>query len=360
MKEWIQEHIRLLSKREHGSKSWAELDFSINTNPLGPPASVMDFFHKSDQSWIHKYPVEQAYSLKEQIAKKLKVNQEQVVIGNGAAELFFLLPRVLRVNRGVIVHPTFSEYEASLQAANVPIKRIFYEIDGDRFIFPLERLKAILSKGDLLYICRPNNPTGQMVSLEEMVEVIRFVKDRQALLVVDESFIEFTNEPLGLIELFHEKASLILVRSLTKFYSIPGIRLGYAIGPSWLIHSMEMVRDPWTVNALAQQMGILLLDDISFIEETRTWVQQEREWFYQEMKQMDEYHIYPTSANFYLVRTTFSARVLEQALKKKRIAIRLAHSFPGLDDHFIRLAIKTREENLELLKELKQFVLSSS
>ncbi|KXG44330.1 pyridoxal phosphate-dependent aminotransferase [Tepidibacillus decaturensis] len=360
MKEWLQEHIPLLSKREHGSKSWAKLDFSINTNPLGPSALIMDFLQQSDRSWICKYPLEQAYLFKEQIAKKLKVNQEQVVIGNGAAELFFLLPRVLRVNQGIVVHPTFSEYEASLQAANVPIKRIFYEIDGDRFIFPLERLKAILSKGDLLYICRPNNPTGQMISLEEMVEVIQLVKDRQALLVVDESFIEFTSEPYGLIQLFQEDTPLILVRSLTKFYSIPGIRLGYAIGPSWLVHSMELIRDPWTVNALAQQVGIILLDDISFREETRAWIHQEQKWFYQEMKQIDGYHIYPTTTNFYLVHTSFSVDRLEQELKKKRIAIRLAHSFPGLDDHFIRLAIKTREENLELLKELKQFDISSS
>ncbi|WP_339061494.1 aminotransferase class I/II-fold pyridoxal phosphate-dependent enzyme [Tepidibacillus marianensis] len=264
------------------------------------------------------------------------------------------------MNRGIVVHPTFSEYEASLQAANVPIKRIFYEIDGDRFIFPLEKLKAILSKGDLLYICRPNNPTGQMVSLEEMVEVIQLVKDRQALLVVDESFIEFTSEPLGLIELFHEEAPLILVRSLTKFYTIPGIRLGYAIGPSWLIHSMELIRDPWTVNALAQQIGILLFEDRSFMDQTRTWIHQEREWFYQEMRLIDGYDIYPTTTNFHLVHTSFSADRLEQELKKKGIAIRMAHSFLGLDDHFIRLAIKTREENLELLKELKQFVLSSN
>lgn len=350
-------HLDNLKERVHGSSNWAKLDFSINTNPLGPPDSIIQLLQQSDLSWITKYPDVNAVLLKERLADELGILKEQIVVGNGAAELFFLLPRVLKVNRGIVIQPTFGEYEPSLLAANIPVKRLYYHLDQDRFTFPLSELNAVLQAGDLIYLCRPNNPTGQMVPLGEIHEILTLVEKRKAFLLVDESFIDFTDEPEGLLYYFRENKPIILVRSLTKFYTIPGIRLGYLIGSDWLINSIELARDPWSVNALSQKIGQLILDEILFYQKTREWINKERDWFYQQMKEFATFNIYPSSANYHLIRSVNSeTKNLYNYLKTKGIAIRMADSFPGLGDQFFRLAIKNREDNQRLIEELKFFV----
>lgn len=351
-------HILKLEERVHGSASWAELDYSINTNPLGPPKSVLDFLQKeSSLSWLIKYPEVNANLLKECLACKFGVEKNQLIVGNGAAELFFLLPKVLKINKGIVVHPTFGEYEASLLAANVPIERLYYSIDGDEFVFPKDELERTVTEGDLIYLCRPNNPTGQMIPLSEVKEILSLAEEHKAILLVDESFVDFTDEPEGLLNIFNKDTPLILVRSLTKFYTIPGIRLGYLIASEWLVKNMELARDPWSVNALAQKIGLKLVEDKQFFIQTRDWIKNERSWFYQQFSNIESFKIYPSNTNFHLVKSLrFAPKDIAEYLQTKGIAIRLANSFKGLDDKYFRLAVRLREENQEFLKEMKAFV----
>ncbi len=291
------------------------------------------------------------------MAEKLDVSSEQLIIGNGAAELFFLLPRVLKIKRGIIIHPTFGEYEPSLMAANIPIKRFYYQEQENHFVFPMKTVEETIEAGDLIYLCRPNNPTGQMLLKADVEKLLLLVKYKKAFLLIDESFIAFTEEPEGLLDYFRENKSLIIVRSLTKFHTIPGIRLGYMLAPSWLIHSMELARDPWSVNSLAQEIGKAMLDDHAFYQMTRKWIEEERSWFYEQLKSLSFLHAYPSTTNFHLIKLLqVDARELYLFLKGKGIAIRLASSFYGLNEQFIRLAVKKREENQQLLEELKSFV----
>lgn len=358
MNEKVYPHLLQLNERAHGSANWAELDFSINTNPLGPPESILELLKQPSQlSWLIKYPEIHSASLKEKLAEKLGVVKEQIVVGNGAAELFFLLPRVLKINSGIVIHPTFGEYEPSLMAANISVKRLTYRLEEQYFRFPMEELEELLSSGDLIYLCRPNNPTGQMVSKEEIENILALAKEKKAYLLVDESFIDFTEKPEGLIRDFPRNNHLILVRSLTKFYTIPGIRLGYMLAPNWLAKSLELARDPWSVNGLAQQIGMLMLEDDKFYDQTRRWIAEERDWVFQQLQTLKNFRVFPSTTNFHLLKfLKEDIYPLMDNLKRKGIALRLANSFYGLDEHFIRLAVKTREENQQLLKELKSFV----
>lgn len=360
MSEKIYDHILKLEERVHGSASWAELDYSINTNPLGPPKAVLELLkNENPLSWLIKYPEVSANLLKEHLATKLGIKKNELIVGNGAAELFFLLPKVLKINKGIVIHPTFGEYEASLLASNVPIKRLTYQIEEneDEFTFPMNELARILTEGDLIYLCRPNNPTGQMVPLADVKKMISLVEEKKAILLLDESFVDFTDEPEGLLEYFNNGSPLILVRSLTKFYTIPGIRLGYLIGPNWLIKNLELARDPWSVNALAQKIGFNLIDDDLFFEETRDWIKIEREWFYQQFLKIESFKIYPSRTNFHLVKSLkYTPAELAAYLRTKGIAIRLANSFIGLDDMYFRIAVREREENIIFLKEMNAFV----
>lgn len=357
MDQYIYPHLNSLKDRAHGSKDWAKLDFSINTNPLGPPQSIHSLLQQEDRNWLSKYPEIQATSLKKVLAKQLAVDPEQIMIGNGAAELFFLLPRVLKIHQGIVIQPTFGEYEPSLMAANIPIRRLYYQEQENQFVFPMAKVEQTMEAGDLLYLCRPNNPTGQMLSKAEVETLYLLAKEKKAFLLVDESFIAFTEEPEGLIDDFQKNKSLIIVRSLTKFYTIPGIRLGYMLAPSWLIHRMELARDPWSVNSLAQSIGKMMMEDQVFYHTTRTWIEQERSWFYRQLTSLPSFHVFPSKANFYLLKLLQGdARELYAFLKEKGIAIRLADSFYGLNNHYIRLAVKRREENQQLMEELKSFV----
>ncbi len=357
MNDYIYPHLLELKERIHGSADWANIDFSINTNPLGPPKSIIKLLQQKDLTWLTKYPEIHANQLKEKFSEKLSIQKEQLIIGNGAAELFFLLPRVLKIQRGIVIHPTFGEYEPSLLAANIPIERLYYHLHGDRFIFPMSKIKDTLKTGDIIYLCRPNNPTGQMVPLYKIKQLLDIVEERKAFLLVDESFIDFTNEPEGLLSYFRENKPLIIVRSLTKLYTIPGIRLGYLIAPSWLVHRLELARDPWSVNALSQKIGLFVLDERIFYQNTRKWIKEEREWFYQQMKELNYFSIFPSTANFYLLRS-FKNDVphLHHYLKTKGFAIRMAGSFLGLNESFFRLAVRIREENQLLIEELRSFV----
>lgn len=360
MHDSIYPYLENLKERVHGSADWASLDFSINTNPLGPPDSIIQVLTDTDLNWLTKYPTINATILKERLATKLGILKEQVIIGNGAAELFFLLPRVLKINRGIIIHPTFGEYEPSLISANVPIKRLYYSQKDDKFIFPMDEVKDTLTAGDLIYLCRPNNPTGQMVSVEEIEQLLSLVEKRKTHLLVDESFIDFTEELDGLLNYFQDNKSLLLIRSLTKFYTIPGIRLGYMIAPSQLIHSLELSRDPWSVNALSQRIGLQIIKDEEFINKTWLWIKEEREWVFNQLKQLTNLKVFPSTSNFHLIQLlNGNLNELYNYLKTKGIAIRLTNSFLGLENNYFRLAVRKREDNLLIIEELKRFVSSS-
>lgn len=354
----IYPYLSNLKERVHGSDSSALLDFSINTNPFGPPKKVLEFISGEENlAWLTKYPQINAASLKETLAKRLNIGVNQLVVGNGAAELFFLLPRVLKINKGIVIQPTFGEYEPALMAANIPVERLYYQITEERFSFPTADLRENLTAGDLVYICRPNNPTGQSVSREEIAEILALVIEQKANLLIDESFIEFTEEPEGLLSYFSEEVPLILVRSLTKFYAIPGLRLGYLIAPSWLTKSLELSRDPWSVNALAQQVGELMLADSEYYQRTRDWVKVEKAWFYQELSRIAGVKIFPSETNFHLLQLeNQTIDQLYQYLKSCGIAIRPCSSFLGLNKQFFRMAVLSREDNEVLLRELKSFM----
>lgn len=353
MEKWIKPHLVNLNKRVHGNKLWASLDFSLNVNPLGPPEFVTEVINKA--KFLTSYPEENSLRLKKLIAEYHHVQQENILVGNGVNELLFLLPQVLEIKKAWIVHPTFAEYEAGLRANNLHVAYFFYEEENKEFKLPCDEFGKQISQGDMLYICRPNNPTGHLIPLTVMLNLIELAEKRQFFLIIDESFSEFTTEK-GLISYFNNKRPLIILRSLTKIYNIPGIRLGYGLIPSELAERIERVRDPWSVNRLAQVIGEQIFSEQlkrdSFLQETKEWLSEEKNWLWRELEKIG-WEVYPSQTNFFLIKTSINSEIWYEELKKEGIAVRLP-TFPNLDHRYLRLVVRKREENLTLLNAIKQ------
>ena len=332
------------------------LDFSANINPLGLSFQVKNTILNSIAEIIH-YPDPACYSLKKTIAEFYQINKKKIIIGNGAVELLYILCHVLRPKQALILAPSFSEYERAARAAHSKIN-YFYLSEQDNFLFPTETLIKKLKNIDLCFIGNPNNPTGNLLTIEEIEKIIIAAKKENCYIVLDESFIDFVkNDSLYTARSLLDKfENLILLQSLTKFYAIPGLRLGFAAMSEQLIKKLELAKDPWNVNVLAQKAGIAGLKDIEYQIKTKQFVQKSKDSFFHQLANISNLKIYNPSVNFILLKIlneTMEAQHLKTLLMKKNILIRDCSNYPGLNNFFVRIAVKSEAENQILLREIK-------
>ena len=238
------------------------------------------------------------------------------------------------------------------------------ELNGEnspkRFIKNIENLKKEIETNnyDLLLFCNPNNPTGQFIKLEDTKKIIDICENKNTKIFVDEAFIEF-------IENWHEKTvslfknkNIFIMRAFTKFFAIPGLRLGYGIGfDEEILNKMWDEKEPWTVNTFANLAGLIMLDDKEYIEKSEKWILEEKKFMYKELSEFQYLKAYKTECNFILLKIqNISSTSLRDKMIEKNILIRDASNFKFLDYHFVRLAIKDRQSNLKMLKTLAKFV----
>ncbi|MFO7820280.1 MAG: threonine-phosphate decarboxylase CobD [Halanaerobacter sp.] len=333
------------------------VDFSANINFLGPPQSVIKIL-QNNLSGIKNYPDPESRALKSALAQQEAGEKENLMIANGAVDLIYLLAKVLEPSRGLVLAPTFSEYRKALESVGSTVEE-FQLTREEGFKLQLEKLLPRLDEVDIFCLCNPNNPTGQFLTRTEVKEIIDYAVRHDTYILVDEAFVDFLTEEITVIDLVAEYNNLFVLRSLTKFFAIPGLRLGYGAANKELINKLATSHDPWNVNYLAQLAGEAALQDQDYIKETKQAIAQEKEFLYQQLNNYAQLEVYYPEANYIFIDLTASdwtAAKLEKKLAQKSILIRNCDTYSGLDSNFIRLAVKSREHNLFLLDELQNLL----
>lgn len=333
------------------------IDFSASINPLGTPLSVLEAVQRA-LPWVRHYPELHARTVAGAIAAARGVPAASVLVGNGAAEVIDLVARLARGRRALIPSPSFGEYARAVWAAGGEV--IHWPLanpDGGTDVAALDRA-AEQAGAALIFLGNPNNPTGSLMPADQVLWLGERAARRGALLVVDEAFIDFTDRPEeSSVAVFAAgRPGLFAIGSLTKFYALPGIRVGYGMAPPDVVAEMEAQRDPWSVGALAQAAALAALADHDYARRTRDWLQAERPRFLQELATLPGLRPWPAAANFVLVDgrgTGLSAWELQEALGPRGLLLRDCRSF-GLHPGFFRLAIRTAAENDQLIAALRQ------
>lgn len=326
------------------------IDFSANINPLGMPGSVKKAIINGLEE-IEKYPDITYFELKKVISEFENINAENIILGNGAAESLFNVVRGINPRNSLILAPTFSEYEEAVRAINGEI--IYYKLkEENNFHIQEDILNYINKKLDLIFICNPNNPTGVITSKDLLLKILIKAKNNKTIVIIDESFLDFIKEDLSMIQYIKEYDNLIIIKSLTKFFALPGLRIGYAIcDNASLKDKLERISPAWNINTLAEIATKVGLKDERYITETIKYIENEKEYLYKELTKIKELKVYEPSVNFILLKTLVNIN-LKDKLLKNNILIRSCDNYEELDVNYYRIAIRSHEENLILKKNL--------
>ena len=359
------------------------LDYSSNINPYGIPESLKKRITENLEI-LERYPDPDYVELREKLANLNKVNLSDIILGNGATEIIFLFMKVINPKKILIVSPTFGEYERAVKAVgtsrnsidlscsddnkNIENKKIeieYFELkESDDFKLNIGNLKNELEKKyDLLIICNPNNPTGKFLKLAETEEILKECNKYDTKLFIDEAFIEFLADEMkeSIINTEENKKNLFVTRAFTKFFAIPGLRLGYGMYfDKELEKKISEKKEPWSVNNIAEMAGLTVLDDTEYIEKTLKWIVEEKIYMYEKLNEISGIKVYETEVNFItgkidekLFSEGLNVKVLREKMLEQGILIRNASNFKFLDERFFRLAIKDRESNDRVIKVLK-------
>jgi threonine-phosphate decarboxylase len=331
------------------------IDFSASINPLGVPVSVRSAI-KENLECLFNYPDPDAKRLRLKIAEHVGIDAESIVCGNGSTELIYLITRALRPMNVLIPAPTFSEYDrACTRSRGVNIawhelkKESCFDIDPETLMRAMAGENSLCAPCDMVFLCNPNNPTGMLIKRDDMLRIAGAAARFKCMLIVDEAFIDFCADA-SVIDEVKNNPYLVVLRSLTKIYALSGLRIGYAVLPSSLLDTVKEAKEPWTVNSLAQVAGITALDDAAYKTETFRVIEEEKQNLEAGFARLGITY-FPSSANYYLLQLE-KAQAIVSCLRGKGILVRDCSNFPGLDGTYIRVAVKSKKDNIRLLTEI--------
>jgi threonine-phosphate decarboxylase len=335
------------------------LDFSGPTNFLGASPRAVEAV-KEHAGLIRFYPDPNPVDLKRVIASYVGhgVGEENIILGNGSIELIYMITEIFSDGfKAIIPVPSFTEYEkAALRVNGEPI---FVQLPED-FSLDLDSIKrAVTDDTRIVSICNPHSPSGTLYSREKILELANFCQKRDIIVSIDENYIEFTdkgeeNTVTGDVKKFE---NLFVIRSVTKFYGMPGIRFGYGIAAENLIDRLQIVRQPWSINGLAGYATLAALDDKEFVKETRSSLAKEKPVFAKMLGEIEGLQVFPSETNFLLVKILdpkVTSTALREELAKEGLLIRDCCTFVGLDNHYFRVTVRSAEDNQKLAKALKE------
>lgn len=360
------------------------LDYSSNINPYGIPEGLKKRIIENLEI-LERYPDPDYVELREKLAHLNKIDMSDIVLGNGATEIIFLFMKVINPKKILIVSPTFGEYERAVKATEIPgdivslscsgdnknienkeIEIEYFELkESDDFKLNIGNLKNELEKKyDLLIICNPNNPTGKFLKLTQTEEILKECNKYDTKLFIDEAFIEFLADGMkeSIINTEENKKNLFVTRAFTKFFAIPGLRLGYGMYfDKELEQKISEKKEPWSVNNIAEMAGLTVLDDTEYIEKTLKWITKEKIYMYEKLNEISGIKVYETEVNFItgkidekLFSEGLNVKILREKMLEQEILIRDASNFKFLDERFFRLAIKDRESNDRVIEAMKE------
>ncbi len=347
--------------RSHSCDPSEVLDFSANINPLGLSPMAKAAILENLDDIVH-YPDRFCAVLREMLALQYRLKAGQVLIGNGATELIHLIPRALGLKKILLPTPSFSEYEraAALAGADVLFMPLREENDYRLDVRVLvDWINDHKNNGiDAVFLCNPNNPTGHLLSKQEITSILKAAFHLGVLVILDEAFIDFTDAPSFVGEICWY-INLIVVRSFTKFYAMPGLRAGYLAANAKTVSQIEAIKAPWSVNHLALVAAAAGLADAAYIQATHQLINTERSYLSEALSKLPGITVFPSSSNYLLFklgRGTPDADELSKRLGPAKILIRSCESFCGLSDRHVRIAIRTHQENEVLIEKLREIL----
>jgi threonine-phosphate decarboxylase len=334
------------------------IDFASNSNPKGVSEKALEVV-KNNLDKISGYPDSDSTELREALAGYVGVSPENVIAGNGSAELIRLFCEVF-LDKGDVVLipvPTFSEYEENARLFGGEIINIKLN-SGNNFRFNIAEIPGkINGKVKIIFLCSPNNPTGQSIPGKDVLKLA--IENPETFIFLDEAFIEFSGRESLALKVEKHK-NLFVLRSMTKFFALAGLRVGYGIGNKNLIKKLSDAKLEWNVNVLAQAAAIGSLRDKEYIRTSGILMEKEKKNLFNELSGIPELTVYFSDANFFLInikRTGFSSPEMKNELLKKGILIRDCSNFRGLNKNYIRVCVRMREENEKLVSALGGIIL---
>lgn len=352
-----------MRKYTHGGDIYSDenkniqYDFSANINPCGLPKEVVcaisDMAHTFD-----KYPDPMCRGLAEITAKKEGIKKEQIVFGNGAADLIFRMVGALKPKHAVVLAPTFSEYEEALNSVQCQVTRYFLKPEMD-FSFDEGIMDFVENqeKVDMMFVCNPNNPVGDVVDADTLVKLADILKAKGATLVVDECFLPFTDISCSqsLVKRINDMSNTLVLKAFTKTYAMAGFRLGYMMSSNEsVLNDIFKMGQPWSVSSPAQVAGIAALNSGDYLDRSIIYIEAERERLKEALKK-EKIHVFDGRANYLLFRVD-RGNEFRNAMKERGILIRDCGNYLGLNDDYCRIAVRRSEENdyfIRVLEALK-------
>jgi threonine-phosphate decarboxylase len=326
------------------------VDFSSNINPVGMPASVKSTLKKRLNK-IENYPDLHSNELMSSLKKYTGLSKTNLVVGNGAIEIIYnFCSAFLSKKRILISVPTFGEYEAAAKLADCKIT--FFKTMNLS-----ENLDSFISKiptNGCVFVCNPNNPTGTILSKKQLTKVILSAKRKSCLVFVDECFIELVPQSnQSILNLVKRYDNLFVLRSLTKSFALAGIRIGYAGSSKEIINILHKIKIPWSVNALAQEAGIIAIKNKPHLITSKSIIKKESNFLKNKISDLPCFECYDSSTNFILIKTKQDSAKIQKKLLKHKVLIRDCKNFRGLNNHYIRIAVKSHKDNLKLIQALE-------
>lgn len=323
------------------------LDFSANVSPLGLPAGVAAAITNALPT-ADRYPDPLCRELCAALAGAEGVPADWILCGNGAADLIFRLALAVRPRRALLPAPTFAEYEAALQTVGCAVQRVFLREENE-FAVTEEFIDAVTPETDIVFLCQPNNPTGQVTPPALVERLVRRCAECGAVLVVDECFLDFLpdRDAWTAKQLLRDAPQLVILKAFTKLYAMAGVRLGYALcGDATLLEKMRGAGQPWAVSSLAQAAGLAALQETAYAGAVRALIAEQRPRMAAGLRALG-LRVMDGQANYLLFRATPD---FGEKLRRRGAVVRSCANYPGLDAAWYRTAVRTAEENTRLLQ----------
>ena len=332
-------------------------DYSVNIPKIKFDATFKDLIMTSIDA-LCDYPEIDGITAKRVLADYLQVDIDEIIIGNGATELIYLTARALKLERVMILQPTFTEYARAFSLVETELVHYFlkdslttFEIDYDDLACQINKMEC-----EALMVCNPNNPTGTLFSCEQLLSLLNKVKISNFLLIIDESFIEFYGIHSSMAQLMNT-GRVLVIRSMTKTYRVPGLRIGYMIGPKEVIGSIQKFKEPWALNTLALNSIPYFIGESLYLDNLRKWWTEERNYLYNQLSLIRELRVFESYANFLLLRYDGDELpVFFESIEKENIHVRTCHDFIGLDERYFRISIQDRITNQQFIKKIKKIL----
>jgi len=340
-----------------GLKPEAIIDFSSNVNPLGPSQKALEAAKKVF-SQIAAYPDSNSNQLRQVIAKHFNVSKNNIVVGNGSTELMYLFAEAFlkQGDKVVMPAPTFGEYEGAV-CKNGEIST-FVKLDKD-FNVDAWAFKREIRDAKMIFLCNPNNPTSKLIPKETLTDIVVEALAQNTLVFLDEDFLEFVDneQELSLVGKIDRYPNLFILKSFTKIFGLTGLRVGYGMANESIINVLLRAKIPWNVNCVGQAAAAAALEDEEHLRLTLDLIKQEKLWLANELARIKGFKFSLPDANFFFIdihKSGFTAAELKKYLLDQRLLIRDCSSFRGLDQYYVRIAVKTHEENQQLIEAFKR------